>query len=77
MYVVRKWISIHQVNQSRLELGEDSWELKPRHNGVELFLNRHFQAIRDTSEASAQCFHMQVKVAVLNAISQNYNSFEV
>ena len=23
------------------------------------------------------CFHMEVKVAVLNAISQNYNFFEV
>ena len=25
----------------------------------------------------AHCFHMEVKVAVLNAISQNYNFFEV
>ena len=25
----------------------------------------------------AHCFHMQVKVAVLNVISQNYNFFEV
>ena len=26
---------------------------------------------------TAKCFHMQVEVAVLNAISQNYNFFEV
>ena len=26
---------------------------------------------------TAHCFHMEVKVAVLNAISQNYNFFEV
>ena len=27
--------------------------------------------------AKAHCFHMEVKVAVLNTISQNYNFFEV
>ena len=29
------------------------------------------------STQGAYCFHMEVKVAVLNAISQNYNFFEV
>ena len=33
--------------------------------------------VPEDEEGGAQCFHMQVKVAVLNAISQNYNFFEV
>jgi hypothetical protein len=30
-----------------------------------------------TNQVRAHCFHMEVNVAVLNAISQNYNFFEV
>jgi hypothetical protein len=35
------------------------------------------EPIREVGEGGAHCFHMEVKMAVLNVISQNYNFFEV
>ena len=37
----------------------------------------HLPNIERNSGSPAHCFHMEVKVAVLDAISQNYNFFEV
>ena len=34
-------------------------------------------SVKSPRGGGAHCFHMEVKVAVLNAISQNYNFFEV
>ena len=41
------------------------------HLGTIHILRKHLK------RGGAQCFHMKVKVADLNAISQNYNFFEV